>query len=169
MDTIGTLDHLAVTASPGSRVSFLESSVEEAHSYMEGKFWSTYRAAWHAAKKMNKNGSMLFITGGLATKPSKGSAMVTSAFNAVEGFSKALAVELAPIRVNTIRPGLFDTPMWNFMDQDTKAKFFAEVSAKTPVPRPGVPDDIGQLATMLMTNTFITGTVIDLNGGAHLV
>lgn len=107
------VDHLIITASPGGSSQFGVSSVHDSHAYMEGKFWSSYRAVYYAHKIISKNGSILLLSGGLAQRPNKGNLMVTCAFAATEALGRALAIELAPIRVNTIRPGTIDLPMWS--------------------------------------------------------
>ena len=167
-EAVGELDHLVVTASPGSTGDFLGRSVDEARSYMEGKFWSTYRVARHAAERLPRDGSMVFVTGQLARFPEPGSTMVSSAFSAVEGLTRALAVELAPLRVNTIRPGLIDTPLWDFMSETERRELFSKTVDRIPVGRPGSPEDIGHAALFLMTNSFVSGLVIDVDGGGHL-
>ena len=167
-DKIGEFNHLAITASPGSRSDFRTQSVAEAHGYMEGKFWGTYRAAWHAAQRINKAGSMIFLTGGYVVRPAPGSAVVTSAYGAVEGLTRALAIELAPIRINAIRPGMIDTPIWSYLSEADREKVYAEAARKAVVGRIGTPSDIGSAAVYLLTNGFITGTVLDVEGGAFL-
>ncbi len=168
MEAADPIDHLAVTASPGATGNFLGRSVDEARSYMEGKFWSSYRAAHYAAERMPQDGSILFITGQLARFPQPGTTMVASAFNAVEGLTRALAVELAPMRINTIRPGLIDTPLWDHLDAADRQRLYAKTVERTPAGRPGTPEDVGAAAVFLMTNGFVTGSVLDVDGGLHL-
>lgn len=168
-DQIESLDHLAITASPGSRGEFLNRSIKEARSYMDGKFWGTYQATYYAVPKMPETGSITFLSGGLAIRPQKGTTVVTSAFAAVEALGKALAVELAPLRVNTIRPGMIDSPLWSFMSPEEREKMYAESAKTVPARRVGQPEDIGHAAVFLMTNPFVTGTVVEVNGGSHLI
>ena len=166
-EQIGQLDHLFITAAPGSRGEFLGQSIADARSYMEGKFWGAYISAYYAAPRMTKHGSITFLSGGLSRKPAKGSSMVTASQNAVEGLAKALAVELSPLRVNTILPGSIDTPMWSFLSEDEHQEFLKK-SAEVPAGRIGQPEDVGHAAVFLMTNSFITGSVLQVDGGALL-
>ena len=168
MQAADPIDHLGVTASPGATGNFLGRSVDESRSYMDGKFWSSYRAARYAAERMPQDGSILFITGQLARFPQPGTTMVASAFNAVEGLTRALAVELAPMRINTIRPGLIDTPLWDYLDAADRQRLYAKTVERTPAGRPGTPEDVGAAAVFLMTNGFVTGSVLDVDGGLHL-
>lgn len=165
---IGSLDHLLITASPGSSGKFLEQSVESAKSYMDGKYWGTYRVAYHAIPRMPEDSSVTFLSGGLAIKPSPGATVVSSAFAAVEALAKALAVELSPRRFNTIRPGTIATDLWSFDSEAERAAFFQAAAAAVPAKRVGQPVDVGQAAVFLMTNPFVTGTVLEVNGGWSL-
>lgn len=118
---------------------------------------------------MKANGSITFLTGGLAARPKIGYAAVTSAFVAVEALSKSLALELAPIRVNTIRPGFVDTDMWSFLPNDARQGLKQKVEDTFPARRAGTAADIGHAALFLMTNPYVTGTIIEVSGGENLV
>jgi NAD(P)-dependent dehydrogenase (short-subunit alcohol dehydrogenase family) len=166
---LGTLDHLFVTASPGSRGAFLEQDVAAAQEYMNGKFFGSWACARYAAPVMETAGSITFLSGGYADRPQPGSAMVTAAFAAVEALSRALAVELAPIRVNTIRPGFIDSSMWDFLDEQAREQMREEMRTSLPARRVGHIEDIGQAAVFLMTNPYVTGTVLEVNGGQLLI
>lgn len=165
---VGQLDHLFITAAPGSRGGFLEQSIEEARKYVDSKFWGAYTCAYYAAPRMSERGSITFITGGLSRRPEKGSSIVTASQCAVEGLAKALAVELAPLRLNVILPGAIDTSLWDFLSE-TERKEFLKQAAEVPAGRVGQPEDVGRAAVFLMTNSFITGAVLEVNGGKLLV
>lgn len=81
----------------------------------------------------------------------------------------ALALELAPMRVNTIRPGFIDTDMWNFLPADQRDALRRKVAEAFPSRRAGQAADIGHAAVFLMTNGDVTGTVIEVSGGENLV
>ncbi|GAB4460088.1 MAG: SDR family oxidoreductase [Armatimonadaceae bacterium] len=166
-DRMEHLDHLMVTAAPGSTGKFREQSPQDARSYMEGKFWTAYICAWYAAPKMPPTGSMVFISGGFSRRPKPGTAVVAASQSATEALARALSVELAPIRANTILPGTVDTDLWDYMEDDERQQFLKE-AAQIPAGRVGTPVDIGHAAVFLMTNGFITGTVLELDGGLHL-
>lgn len=167
-EQVGQLNHLFVTAAPGSRGEFLKQSIGDAKKYMDGKFWGSYTCAYYAASKLLPQGSITFLSGGLSRRPEIGSSMVTASQAAVEGLAKALAVELAPIRVNTILPGAIDTSMWDFLSEDEREQFLQQ-AAQVPARRVGQAQDIGQAAVFLMANSFITGTVLEVNGGKLLI
>lgn len=109
---LGSLDHLVVTA--GGNVlpaSFVEAETSLARSVLEGKFWVQYNTAKHGAKHINPGGSITLFSGLFSRKPSKGFVALAANNGAIESLGRALAVELAPIRVNVISPGLVDTPI----------------------------------------------------------
>jgi NAD(P)-dependent dehydrogenase (short-subunit alcohol dehydrogenase family) len=94
---------------------------------------------------------------------------VTSAFAVVEALGRSLALELGPIRVNTIRPGFIDTDFWTILSEAGAARVREKVRANVPMRRLGQPAHVGHAAVFLMTNPYVTGTVLDLTGGEPLV
>ena len=95
--------------------------------------------------------------------------MVAAAFAAIEALTRALAVELGPRRVNTIRPGYTDSDMWSFLTPADRDDLRRRVAQAMPVRRMGTPDDIAQAAVFLMTNPQVTGAVLEVSGGESLV
>lgn len=170
-ETIGTFDHLIVTAgsAAGSWGAFMDEDMRGVRSYMESKFLGSWACARHAAPRLAKDGSITFLTGGTGARAKLGLAAVTSVFSAVEALSGSLALELAPVRVNTIRPGFVETEFWNFLSEKQREEIRAKVRAKFPVRRLGMPADIGHAALFLMTNPYVTGTVLEVSGGELLV
>jgi NAD(P)-dependent dehydrogenase (short-subunit alcohol dehydrogenase family) len=81
--------------------------------------------------------------------------------------TRALALDLAPIRVNAVAPGLIDTPLWDAFGR--QREMFAARAAKLPVGRIGRPEEVAEAVVFLMTNGFITGTVLPIDGGGGLV
>jgi len=102
-------------------------------------------------------------------RPKVGFTAVTSAFAAVEALSASLAIELAPTRVNTIRPGFIDTDMWAFLPAEHRDGLRKKVEETFPARRAGKPEDVGHAAVFLMTNPYVTGTVLEVAGGENLV
>ena len=168
-EAIGSLDHLFVTATPSSASGrFLDQDVEMARHFMNGKFFGSWACARYAAPRMHA-GSITFLTGCVSVRPRSGLTMATATFAALEAFSQALALELGPLRVNTIRPGLIDSDMWNFLDDDAREQLRRKTRETFPVRRMGSIDDIGHAALFLMTNPYVTGTVLEVSGGETLV
>ena len=161
-------DHLFMTAGPGSRSMFWEDPIEAGRNYFEGKFWSTYELTKVAIKNINKHGSITYVSGGYAIKPDKGSVPTTAAQNAIEGLAKALAIELAPIRFNVIRPGLINTSLWDFMSESERDVMMEDAAKSIPSGRVGEAEDIGLAAISIMVNSYINGSVINVDGGSFL-
>lgn len=170
-DAIGPFDHLVVTAAPdlGTWGSFMDADMQGVRTYMEGKFLGSWACARNAAPLLKPNGSITFLSGGMAARPKIGYAAVTSSFAAVEALSGSLALELAPTRVNTIRPGFVDTDMWGFLPEDQRDGLRKKVEQTFPARRAGKAEDIAHAALFLMTNPYVTGTVLEVSGGENLV
>jgi NAD(P)-dependent dehydrogenase (short-subunit alcohol dehydrogenase family) len=170
-DGMDVLDHLFVTAAPapGSSGAFLDQDVATARRYLDGKFFGSWACARYAAPLLRPGGSITFLTGVAAVRPRPGNAMVTATFAALEAFSRALALDLAPVRVNTIRPGFTDSDMWAFMGDGERDALRRQVREALPAGRIGTVEDIGQAATFLMTNPYVTGAVLEISGGESLV
>jgi NAD(P)-dependent dehydrogenase (short-subunit alcohol dehydrogenase family) len=170
-ERIGELDHLLVTATPstGSSGSFLEQDLQRARAFMDGKFFGSWACARWAAPRLRAGGSITFVTGGAAVRPKAGISIISAAFSALETLTRALAIELGPIRVNCIRPGYTDSEMWSFLDEAARAELRRKVAAAMPVRRMGSVEDIGHAAVFLMTNPQVSGAVLEITGGETLV
>lgn len=171
---VGAIDHLLVTAAPtpGSWRPFLEDDVEGAERYLRAKFFGSWACARYAApgiRQSGGSGSITFVTGGMAARPKAGASIVAASFAALETLSRALAIELGPLRVNTIRPGYTDSEMWSFLDAEAREALRRRVSAAMPVRRIGSVDDIAHAAIFLMTNPQVTGSILEVTGGETLV
>jgi NAD(P)-dependent dehydrogenase (short-subunit alcohol dehydrogenase family) len=168
-EQVGELDHLLVTASPGSPGAFLEQDLAKARSYMDGKFFGSWTAARYAAPHLRDQGSITFVTGAAVLRPPVHGSMIAAAFAAIEALTRALAVELGPRRVNAIRPGYTDSEMWSFLSPPERDGLRRRVADAMPVRRMGTPDDIAHAALFLMTNPQVTGAVLEVTGGESLV
>jgi NAD(P)-dependent dehydrogenase (short-subunit alcohol dehydrogenase family) len=168
-EDIGSLDHLLVSASPGTPGPFLQQDLAAARTFIDGKLLGSWTCARYAAPRMPPGGSITFITGCAAVRPPRHAATVPAAFAAVEALSRALALELGPLRVNTIRPGYTDSEMWSGLDEEARENLRVAVAAALPVGRMGTPEDIAQAALFLMTSRQTTAAVLEVSGGEPLV
>jgi NAD(P)-dependent dehydrogenase (short-subunit alcohol dehydrogenase family) len=166
---VGDLDHLLVTASPGRPGPFLDQDLAAARSFMDGKFFGSWTCARHAAPRLRPGGSITFVTGAAVVRPPAQGSMIAAAFAAVEALTRALAVELGPRRVNTIRPGYTDSDMWSWLPAADRERFRRRVAEALPVGRIGTPADVAHAAVFLMTNPQVTGAVLEVTGGEPLV
>ena len=114
-------------------------------------------------------GSMTFVSAISARAANPGTSGLAAINSAIEGLVKPLAVELRPRRVNAVSPGVIDTPWWSWMPDDQKQSTFARFAAATPVGRVGRPEDVAQAIVFLIGNSFMTGCVLECDGGLRLV
>jgi NAD(P)-dependent dehydrogenase (short-subunit alcohol dehydrogenase family) len=168
-DGLGSLDHLFVSSSPGAPGPVLEQDLAAARTFVDGKLLGSWACARYAAPLMPAGGSITFVTGCAVIRPPRHAALATAAFAAVEALSRALALELGPLRVNTIRPGYTDSEMWSGLSDADRDDFRRRVANALPTGRMGRPDDIAQAAVFLMASRQTTGAVLEVSGGETLV
>src|SRR5215472_7096278 len=121
--SIGSFDHLVVSGSSVKTGQLRELSLADARASMDSKFWGAYMATRYA--QIRPKGSITFFSGILSRRPSPGLASLAAINAAVEALGRALALELAPIRVNVVSPGLTDTPAYATMPDDARKGMFA--------------------------------------------
>lgn len=161
----GPFDHLVVSAAETFGGSFLQTDAAKARQLFENKFWGQYYAAKYGAPKLSPNGSITLFSGVVAYKAMVGSSALGAVNAAVSSLSQTLALELAPIRVNTVSPGIIDTPSRSKMPEDARAKLYTAIAHKLPVKRVGKAEDVAQSVLYLIQNGFVTGTVLHVEGG----
>ena len=165
-DTIGNFDHLVMPAAKALLGPFLEVPAAAVRELIESKLWGQYHTARHGAPKLGKGSSITFFAGIVSRKPMVGTSSYTIVAGAVESLTRCLAIELAPIRVNCVAPGVIDTPVWrDLMPEDQVKGQFGAVSSMLPVKRVGTPEDVAQAVLYLMANGFATGSIVDVDGG----
>lgn len=165
-DALGAVDHVVVTAGGGHMGRVADIDLAGARGAMESKFWGQVHVARYAGRHLSHSGSLTLVSGQYGSRPTAGAGIMGSVNAAIDMLGQVLALELAPIRVNVISPGLIDTPLYGAMDQEQRSELFAAVAGRLPVGRVGIPDDVAALAIALMTNGFVTGTVSRIDGGA---
>ncbi|MCB8873663.1 SDR family oxidoreductase [Acidisoma silvae] len=170
-EQIGTLDHLAYTAGESLMLGAIaEMELTAARRFMETRFWGAIAAAKHAAPRIRPGGSIVFSSGIAGARPPQGGwAMGASICAGMEGLTRALAVELAPTRVNLVSPGFIRTPLWRDIPEADREALFTSVGAKLPVGRVGEPGELAEAYLFLMQAGFTTGHVLVADGGGLLV
>ncbi|MED4793377.1 SDR family oxidoreductase [Priestia megaterium] len=164
-EKVGQFDHLVVSAAETSGGAFLHTNTAQARQLFENKFWGQYYAAKYGAPKILPHGSITLFSGVVAYKSMVGSSILGAVNAAVSNLGQTLALELAPIRVNIISPGIIDTPSRSKMPEETRNHFYATVGNKLPVKRIGRAEDVAQSVLYLLQNSFVTGTVLHVEGG----
>lgn len=167
-DRVGTLDHLVTSAAVPAGGLFLETPREAVRALFEVKFWGQYRAAFHAARRIAAGGSVTFFSGIAAHRPFPGFSSYAAVNGAVEALARSLALELAPVRVNVVSPGIVETPAYEGMGEEERRAFYASVAERLPVKRTGRPEDAAEAVLYLMGSGFTTGTVLHLDGGGRI-
>jgi NAD(P)-dependent dehydrogenase (short-subunit alcohol dehydrogenase family) len=166
---LGPFDHLATPGGYtfGGGILSLETSV--ARQSFANKFWGQYYASKYAAPQIRPGGSIVLISGQLSQRPSGAAVIVASVNSAVEGLGRALAVELAPIRVNICSPGLTATPRFeDAMGREKAEAFFVSYAEKLPLKRVGQAEDSAEAILYLMNNPYTTGHTLFVDGGHTL-
>jgi NAD(P)-dependent dehydrogenase (short-subunit alcohol dehydrogenase family) len=160
----GLIDHVVVTASARARGATVDLAPETVLLSLQTKVVGPLLVAKHFAGQVNAGGSMIFASGATGRRPAPTMTAVAATNGAVDALTRSLAVELAPIRVNAFSPGVVDSGAWDALGE-AKAGFLAERAERNPARRIGSPADIASAVTFLMTNTFVTGTTLDIDGG----
>ena len=159
----GEIDHLVLAGSEVKPGAFRTLSIADAQASMHSKFWGQYAAV--KAAKLSPQGSVVLFSGAASRKVKVGVPALSAINAAVEALGKALAVELAPIRVNVISPGIIDTDLWAGIPRDARAATLKKMTAGNPVPRAGTAEEVAAVVLAMLASTFMTGAVIDVDGG----
>lgn len=163
----GPVDHVVVTAAQLKSGPFKTVSMEDVRATFEGKFWGAWRVA--RAAEIRPGGSLTLVSGFLSIRPRPGSAIVGAANGALESLTRALALELAPVRVNCVSPGIIDTPIRAAMPEAARKDMLAKTAAGLPVGRVGEAEDIARQIHAFIANGFATGAIVYIDGGGLVV
>ena len=163
----GPVDHVVLTAADATgayqRIRSLD--LATARNLIDTKLTGALLVAKHA----DVTGSVIFTSGIAAYRPAAGGSVVAAVNGALESLAYALALELAPVRVNVVSPGWTDTPIWDTIAGEAKPARLDAMAARLPAGRVGTPGDVAQAVLGLIGNPFITGTVVHVDGGQRLV
>ncbi|MGR6973822.1 SDR family oxidoreductase [Streptomyces cynarae] len=169
-ERIGGFDHLVYTAGESLLMeSFLKSDLPRAKRFLDTRLWGAYTAVKHGAPSIRKGGSVVLTTGIAGQRPLPGTTVAASLCGAMESLTRALALELAPIRVNVVSPGVVHTELWRDMTEEDRRGLFESSAAALPVGRVGTPEDVAEAYLYLMRGGYSTGSVVVVDGGGLLV
>jgi NAD(P)-dependent dehydrogenase (short-subunit alcohol dehydrogenase family) len=164
-DELGAIDHLVMTAAQVQGGGFADGDIGAARGSFEGKFWSQFLCARHARVQR----SILFSSGVLSRRPWPGTSALAAANGAVEALGRALAVELAPIRVNVLSPGFVQgTEAYDPMTEAARSSMFSSAAARLPAGLVGNAESVAGPALSLLVSPYATGVVLDIDGGGLL-
>jgi NAD(P)-dependent dehydrogenase (short-subunit alcohol dehydrogenase family) len=167
-ERVGSVDHVVSTASARARGRVADLSRDAVLLSIDTKVVGPLMLVKHFAPRINHGGSFVLFSGVTATKVEVGMLAVAVTNGAVEVLTRALALELAPIRVNAVSPGVIDSGAWDALGQEGKATYFAQVSGRNPTERVGTAKDVAEGVLFAMTNTFVTGATMHIDGGQRL-
>ena len=168
LDGIGTVDWLVIAMSGAAGGGPLRDlDLDVLRGAFDAKFWGHLTTVQAALDHLSADASITFVTAISARASLAGTSGLAAVNGAIESLVKPLAVELAPIRVNAVSPGLVDTPWWDGMPADAREAYFARAQEALPVSRIAQPEDVAQALVFAATNPNLTGTVIESDGGAR--
>lgn len=169
-EEIGTLDHLVFTAGESLLLSNIaDTELATARAFFDLRYWGAFMAVKYAAPGINAGGSIVLTGGIVSARPSAGWSIGASICAAMDGFTRAMAIELAPVRVNLVSPGVIRTNLWSSMDDAERDAFYGQIAAGLPARRVGEAGEVAQTYIYLMKQPFVTGQILVTDGGAVLV
>jgi NAD(P)-dependent dehydrogenase (short-subunit alcohol dehydrogenase family) len=167
---LGAFDHLVFTAGDSLHVHELAlTDLKQARRAFELRYWSALATVKYGSPQIRKGGSVVLTTGVAGQRPHSGWVIAASVCGTIEALTRALAVELAPIRVNAVSPGVVRTNLWQNMSSADREQLFESVGKRLPVGRVGEAHDIAQAYLFLMKEGFSTGQIVVVDGGTVLV
>ncbi|GAB3437166.1 SDR family oxidoreductase [Flindersiella endophytica] len=167
---LGSVDHVVITATAaaGTFGPVSELTVGQVREAVDGKLHAYISTVRAVLPVLSKSGSITGVSALSAQGNMPGISALAAANSAVEAWMRIAAIDLAPIRVNVVSPGVIDTPWWSFLDEATRQGTFDAYAKLTPVGRVGRPDDVAQTIQYLVESTFTTGVVLPCEGGVRL-
>jgi NAD(P)-dependent dehydrogenase (short-subunit alcohol dehydrogenase family) len=163
------MNHL-LTTEPGPYYAPLaEFDLSIARRSIEAHLFLPFELARHAVAHMPSSGTLLFMSGTAGRKVAIGLSLVSAMTAALTALTKSFALEIAPIRVNSIAAGFVDTPLSEVLLGDGIEARRQQLAQDLPIHRVVTPLDVANLAVHLMLNTAVTGATFDIDGGQQLL
>jgi NAD(P)-dependent dehydrogenase (short-subunit alcohol dehydrogenase family) len=167
---VGKFDHLVFSAGENLTLSNVsETNIEQARDFFTLRFWAPFAAIKYGSASINEGGSISLTSGTASARPGAGWSVASAICGAMEGFVRAMAVELAPIRVNCVVPGVINTPLWGSMPESDRGELYQYVINSVLLKRIGEPDDVAEGFIYLMNQKHGTGQSLLIDGGTLLV
>jgi NAD(P)-dependent dehydrogenase (short-subunit alcohol dehydrogenase family) len=165
-EQVGTLDYLVSVANAAANGPVTGLERDAVVSAFDAKVIGPILLAKHFGPRFTEGGSMLLFAGIVGWRPSAGKTVTAATNGAVSFLASALAVELAPVRVNAVSPGIIDSGAWDGLGEG-RQKLFEDTAARVPARRVGQLADISSAALLALTNPFITGDTLHVDGGGR--
>jgi NAD(P)-dependent dehydrogenase (short-subunit alcohol dehydrogenase family) len=169
-ERLGAFDHLIYTAGdPLMRGSLAETDIEDVRRFFGVRYFGALTAVKYGAPHIRRGGSIVLTSGIASTRPVPGTTAVSSVLSAIEGLTRALSMELAPIRVNAVVPGIIPTELWDGLPEADREGMYNALERSLLVGRLGEPGDVAEAYVYLMRNRHSTGSTITIDGGGVLI
>jgi NAD(P)-dependent dehydrogenase (short-subunit alcohol dehydrogenase family) len=165
----GQVDHLVQLAAHTSGGRIADTPDSQLRRSLDVRLWGSIGAVRHAIPRLTTGSSITLVSGVVSARPTAGTAVAAASAGAVEALARALAVELAPVRVNAVCPGAVETPMLERALGERYDDMVATMGARLPVGRVGTAAEIADAILFLATNGYVTGEVLHVDGGHRLV
>jgi NAD(P)-dependent dehydrogenase (short-subunit alcohol dehydrogenase family) len=170
LQEIPRVDHLVLLAGTFVAAKVIDGDVDYLRRAFDERMWASVHAIRALGDRLSKEGSITFISGSLADRPNaQGTAVLAAASAAMEALARGLALELAPVRVNTLSPGHIETPLLHKVLGDARDTVLPAMRASTPLKRLGTPDEAGSAVVFLMANGWMNGATLNIDGGVRLI
>lgn len=169
-DDLGRIDHLVYTAGDepvSGPITTLP--IDDVRRAFDVRFFGALTAVQSAVDHLVPSGSITLTSGAATARPRSTSGTLASVCGATESLARALAVELAPIRVNVVRPGFTRTGMWDILDEAARGSLFASAAETSLVGHIGEPSEVARAYLYCLTQSYATGSVVTVDGGYGLV
>lgn len=170
LSNIIAVDHLVLAAGGNAIGGCRETEVAQLRHVFDERVWAALGVIRAVGSRLRSNGSITLISGAVANRPDAfGTAVLGAACAAMNALARGLAVELAPVRVNALSPGHINTPgLWASVGGAYEA-YVAAVSRGLPLRRMGTAEQAGAGALFLMSNGWMNGATLHVDGGCRLV
>lgn len=169
-EKIGLFDHLIFTAGESLILeNVADTALEVARNFFNVRFWGAFAAVKYAIPFIRATGSITLSSGIASNRPKKAWALGASICAAMEGFARAMAMELAPTRVNTVSPGMVKTALWSGMPEIDRETMYTDIGNALLVKRVGEANDIAKAFIYTMEQDFGTGQTLIVDGGTSLI
>lgn len=167
---IGEFDHLIFTAGETLQLGELQTlKMDDARQFFNIRYWGALMAAKYGSPYIRKGGSIVLTNGTIGLRPWKGWTVAASITGAIESLTRALAIELAPIRVNAVCAGMVRTELWANIPEADREAMYSDYGGKLLTGSIGEAEDIAEAFLYLMHGNYTTGQTIVADGGGVLV
>lgn len=169
VDEVGQIEHLVFTAGESlTHVRLADLTAEVINDFLGTRFTGQLQIIRAFTPQIAPGGSITLTSGTAAEKPGLG-VLPTAICGAINAMARALAVELAPLRINAVAPGPIRTPLWSALGEADREAVYEQFASNLPVGRIGEPADTALAYAYLMEQEFGTGVVLTVDGGTTLV